>query len=78
MNILLKMRSLAQKKFIVQTRSEDESVFEYALKGNIIDFYRKEIKEREQFAYPPFTTLVKITYQGKHDEVLEEMKKLKY
>ena len=77
MNILLKMRSLAQKKFIVQTRCKDEPVFEYALKGNIADFYRNEIREREQFAYPPFTILVKITYQGKREEVIEEMKKLK-
>ncbi|MEI6480021.1 MAG: primosomal protein N' [bacterium] len=77
MNILLKMRNLAHKKFIVQTRSPDEPVFEYALKGNIADFYRSEIAEREKFAYPPFVTLIKITYQGLRAEVLEEMKTLK-
>ena len=77
MNILLKMRQLSQNKFIVQTRSIEEPVFEYALKGNIADFYRSEIAEREHFAYPPFVTLIKITYQGRREEVLEEMKKLK-
>ncbi len=77
MNIILKMRQLSANKFIVQTRSPDEPVFEYALKGNIADFYRSEIAEREQFAYPPFVTLVKITYQGRREEVLEEMKNLK-
>lgn len=77
MNILLKIRQLTQKKFVVQTRSPHEPAFEYALKGNIADFYRSEIAEREQFAYPPFVTLIKITYQGKREEVLEEMKKLK-
>ena len=77
MSILLKMRNVAQKKFVVQTRSPDEPVFGYALKGNIADFYRSEIAEREQFAYPPFVTLIKITYQGKREEVMEEMKKLK-
>jgi primosomal protein N' (replication factor Y) len=77
MNILLKMRQLSQNKFIVQTRSVDEPVFEYAIKGNIADFYRSEIVEREQFAYPPFVTLIKITYQGMRNEVVEEMKRLK-
>ncbi len=77
MNILLKMRQLSQNKFVVQTRSIDEPVFEYAIKGNIADFYRSEIAEREQFAYPPFVTLIKITYQGMREEVLEEMKRLK-
>ncbi len=77
MNILLKMRQLSQNKFVVQTRSIDEPVFEYATKGNIVDFYRSEIAEREQFAYPPFVTLIKITYQGRRDEVIEEMKNLK-
>jgi len=77
MNILLKMRQLSQNKFVVQTRSIDEPVFEFATKGNIADFYRSEIAEREQFAYPPFVTLIKITYQGKREEVLEEMKNLK-
>jgi primosomal protein N' (replication factor Y) len=77
MNILLKMRQLSQNKFVVQTRSVDEPVFDYALKGNIADFYRSEIAEREQFAYPPYVTLIKITYQGRRDEVLEEMKNLK-
>ncbi len=77
MNILLKMRQLSAKKFIVQTRSVSEPVFEYALRGNIADFYRNEINERENFAYPPYVTLIKITYQGHREEVLEEMKKLK-
>ncbi len=77
MNILLKMRQLSANKFIVQTRSAHEPVFEYAIKGNIADFYRSEIAEREQFAYPPFVTLIKITYQGGRNEVLEEMKNLK-
>jgi primosomal protein N' (replication factor Y) len=77
MNILLKMRQLSRDNFIVQTRSVDEPVFDYAIKGNIADFYRSEIAEREQFAYPPFVTLIKITYQGRREEVLEEMKNLK-
>lgn len=77
MNILLKMRQLSANKFVVQTRSIDEPVFDYAIKGNIADFYRSEISEREHFAYPPFVTLVKITYQGRREEVIEEMKNLK-
>jgi len=40
MNIILSLRSLASKKMIIQTRRPDELIFDYALKGNLADFYR--------------------------------------
>jgi primosomal protein N' (replication factor Y) len=74
MNILLKMRSFTQKTFIVQTRSRDQHIFDYATKGNLMDFYREEIEARKKLSYPPFTTLIKITVKGNRDRVLSDMK----
>lgn len=76
MYILLKMRSLARRKFIVQTRNPEQKVLDYALKGNLLDFYRDEIEQRKIFGYPPYSVIVKITLQGQKAVVTKEMEKL--
>ena len=70
---LLKIRSMTERHMVVQTRKADEKIFDYALKGNLSDFHRAEIDERKRWNYPPFTTLVKITIEGKKDEISLEM-----
>jgi primosomal protein N' (replication factor Y) (superfamily II helicase) len=67
--LLLRMRELATKRFIIQTRNPEEKVYHFATKGNLLDFYREEIGERKIFGYPPFSTLIKISLEGKRPEV---------
>ncbi len=71
--MLIHIRTLTTKRFIVQTRKFDEKVFEYGLKGNMSDFYREEINERKKFNYPPFSTLIKITLEGNKSDIVKEM-----
>jgi primosomal protein N' (replication factor Y) len=71
--MLIRIRALTTKNYLVQTRKSDEKVFEYGLKGNMIDFYRNTIEERKKFNYPPFTKLIKITLEGKKEEIVKEM-----
>lgn len=73
MNILLKIRSVTQKTCIIQTRSRDQHIFDYATKGNLMDFYREEIDERKKLSYPPFATLIKITVKGTRQRVINDM-----
>lgn len=73
LNILIRIRTLTTKHFIIQTRKSDEKVFEYGIKGNTNDFFRNEIEERKRFNYPPFFTLIKITLEGKKDKIIKEM-----
>jgi primosomal protein N' len=75
-NILLSIRIKTLKNFLIQTRNTDEEVFEYIIKGNLLDFYRTEIKQRKEFGYPPVSTLIKITYRGKKPTAKKEMGKL--
>jgi len=70
LNILLKIRSITDKHFIIQTRDITQKVFDYAVKGNLVDFYRDEIDDREKLHFPPFTTLIKISIIGNRNEVL--------
>lgn len=76
MNILLKIRSITSRNFIVQTRDIDQPIFRYALGGNLADFYRDEIKERELLNYPPFSIPIKITLTGDKKTVLAGMENL--
>jgi primosomal protein N' (replication factor Y) len=72
--MLTQIKTLTTKFFIVQTRRAEEKVFEYGLKGNLSDFYRSEIESRKNFKYPPFTNLIKITLEGKKENIINEMK----
>lgn len=75
-NLLLTLRARAEKSFIIQTRNSEQELFTYALSGNLLDFYRSEIKNRKQLSYPPFTTFIKITVAGSKVRVEKEIKKL--
>ncbi len=74
--MLIRIRSLTTRRLIVQTRKPDEKVFEYGLKGNSSDFYREEIEQRKKFNYPPFSTLIKITLEGKKEEIVKQMEEV--
>ncbi|MCK5096181.1 MAG: primosomal protein N' [Candidatus Pacebacteria bacterium] len=75
-NLLLRLYNKATKNFVIQTRNADAMIFEYLIKGNLMDFYRNEIAERKDLDYPPFKTFIKITLEGKKETVTQEMKKL--
>ncbi len=76
-HILLEMRYISLKEFIIQTRQENTKIFEYATKGNLIDFYRDEIEERKTLGYPPFNKYIKITLEGEKNTIRKEMEKIK-
>jgi len=76
-HILLEMRSITMKKFLVQTRQENTKIFEYATRGNLVDFYRDEIEERKSLGYPPFNTYIKLTLVGEKNVVRKEMENIK-
>ncbi|MFA6897796.1 MAG: hypothetical protein WC250_00085, partial [Candidatus Paceibacterota bacterium] len=71
--ILLRLRSLSTENFLIQTRNPEKKLFEYALSGNTIDFYKDEIEVRQSFNYPPFTVLIKLSLRGTKEYALGEM-----
>lgn len=76
--LLMKLKIRARKTFLLQTRFPDHPVFASLLKGDLLGFFRSELTSREQFGYPPFKTLIRITREGKNKEKLtDEVKALK-
>lgn len=72
-HILLNLRAISEKNCLVQTRQDNTKIFDYALKGNLLDFYRDEILDRKSIGYPPFTTYIKISIEGEKKSVKKQM-----
>lgn len=48
-------------KVIIQTFNPKQAVFKWVQEGDYTSFFNKEIKEREDFSYPPFCRIIRIT-----------------
>ena len=66
------LREKSNRIFMVQTRRKDTAAIESAAAGNIIEFYREEMKERSQFNYPPASQIIKLTVEGKKEAAAAE------
>ena len=75
-HIILELRSLTQRQFIIQTRQKNTKVFDNAIKGNLVDFYRNEIEDRKSIGYPPFTTYIKLSLEGDKNAVKSKMNEI--
>lgn len=75
-NMLLRLRRLASKNFFIQTRKSDNKIFEYAAKGDLVNFYREEIADRQLLGYPPISLLIKISLRGKIHVLKKEVENL--
>lgn len=73
MYTLIRLRALASRTILIQTRRIKEKVFSYALKGNLSDFHRETVSERRRYGYPPFITMIKISIEGKKDAISLQM-----
>ena len=75
-HILLQMRALTSQKMLVQTRQPDLPLFDQALSGNLIDFYRDQIAERKNLNYPPFVKFIKLSIQGNKVAIKKQMEEI--
>ena len=76
MYLLIRLRNIASRSLVVQTRRPEEKVFDCGLKGNLSDFHHSDISDRKQFEYPPFAVLIKITMEGKKQDIAKDMGEL--
>lgn len=70
--IILQTRDLAKENFLIQSRNPEDRVIDFAIKGNLLDFYKKEIEDREPLQYPPFSIFIKVTIRGTKNFVSRE------
>jgi primosomal protein N' (replication factor Y) len=74
--LICSLRFKTKELLLIQSRRIKEKTIEYAVSGNLQDFFREEIKIRERLGYPPAKTIIKITVTGKKYFIEKESAKL--
>lgn len=74
--LILTLRENTTKTVLLQTRKGDTETLSLALAGNISEFFKRETELRREFAYPPFSVLVKISVGGTPAATAKEMEQL--
>lgn len=64
-------RKDALGKVLIQVANTNHPVLQFVKTHDYKLFFTEEIKGRKQFAYPPFTRLIQITFRHKHKEIVE-------
>jgi primosomal protein N' len=62
---LLHLREITRREVYVQTRTSDDTLLTYASRGALERFYDEEIRLRQELSYPPFATLILLSWQGR-------------
>jgi primosomal protein N' (replication factor Y) (superfamily II helicase) len=64
---LAELRTRSEDTFVLQSRNLSHRVMKAIMEGMVISLYKEELRDRERFGYPPFTTLVRLTLQGRSE-----------
>ncbi|HEY3385705.1 MAG TPA: primosomal protein N', partial [Saprospiraceae bacterium] len=65
-------RKFEQGEVMIQTYQPDHPVFADVISGDYKKFYKREIKERELFRYPPFVRQIAVMVRHKQAELSRE------
>ncbi|MFM7770989.1 MAG: primosomal protein N', partial [Bacteroidota bacterium] len=65
-------RRKEEGRVLIQTYDTEHWLFPYILDNDYTGFYKVEINEREQHAYPPFKRMIKLTVKHKDRAVLHQ------
>ena len=74
---ILQTRNLAKKNFLIQSHNPEDQTIKLATAGNLADFYKIEMEDRETLGYPPFGIFIKITVRGTRSFAIKEAEKTK-
>ena len=65
-------RAGKQGSVLIQTYDPKNSVFNLLKNHQYISFINEQLKEREQFHYPPYNRLIRITLRSKNQNILDD------
>ena len=79
-----KLSQITKGELILQTSSPQNPLFADLAAGDLTDFYQRDRKARRELGYPPFSTLVKLSFSAKSsakansgtEKLLEKLKNL--
>lgn len=59
-------RTLTRGRVLVQTYNPEHPILQFVKEGNFSAMYASQIREREQFRYPPVNRIIRITFKHKN------------
>lgn len=73
-HIVLDISTKTKEQCFVQTRYSDQKINSIIQSKKLFDFFEYDIEERKFWEYPPFSVLIKMSYEGprKETKILEE------
>lgn len=63
LRLMLRAKSLAEKKFVIQTADSELPLLSQIEDSNLSDFYRNELAIRKSLNYPPFRIMILISWK---------------
>ena len=75
--LVTRLKEITSENFLIQTRNAGVNILEWATAGNVLDFYRSEIEEREALHYPPFSYFIKVILENTIDKIEAKSVELK-
>ena len=61
---------------VIQTSQAENELLQMVRQFDYQDMARKQLKERHQFRYPPYTRLIMLVLRGKNEQILDEIAEL--
>ncbi len=74
--ILNQLQLISKKEFIVQTYNPENFAIRSAVDNKLKCFYNKEIENRKVLEYPPFSQIIKLSFEHKNQKKVEDEVKI--
>lgn len=68
LQIGVKMAEVTSEKILVTTKNTRDSVILAIASGNLLQFIREELADRQKLGYPPYARFIKISHLGDKEE----------
>ncbi len=68
LQVTLKLAELTEDKIIIQTKNAESPSIRAIKSGNLLQFVREELDDRQKLGYPPFARFIKISHLGNKEE----------
>ncbi len=77
-DLFARIRTLTKDVFLIQTLEPEKPLYQNIARGEFRSFYIEELKERKEFGYPPFGTLIKGTTMAPKEIIDKESERLEH
>jgi primosomal protein N' (replication factor Y) len=64
MHIIMDLSIKTHESLLVQTRYADQKIVSIVQNKKLLDFFEYDYEERKHWEYPPFSTIIKMSYEG--------------